>query len=173
MKKRILNIGCGKEYYGTDFVGLHPSRSGIIKCDIDKEELPYKKETFDKVYAKCVLEHLTNLGFALKEMSRVLKRNGILEIITDNASYLGFHLSIFGANLHMGGYVGYGKEDKHYALYTAEHLKNFCKKLGLKIVKVEYLNTEAKWYVQIIRALLRMLSPRLAYPRIKIVAYKK
>jgi ubiquinone/menaquinone biosynthesis C-methylase UbiE len=169
---RILNVGCGKDTYGTDFVDLYPSRPEVIKCNIDKEKLPYKDGTFDKVYAKCIFEHLTNPGFALGEMVRVLKKGGILEIITDNASYLGYHLSIFGAKLHMGGYKGFGKSDKHYALYTAEHLKNFIENFRLKLVRIEYQNTKGNLLVQIIRMLLMMLSRRIACPRIRVIAYK-
>lgn len=170
---RILNVGCGKDTYGTDFIDLYPSRPEVIKCNVDEEKLPYPKNTFDKVYAKCILEHLTNPGFVLAEMVRVLKTGGTLEIITDNASYLGYHLSIFGTKLHMGGYKGFGKEDKHYALYTIEHLKNLIEKFRLRLIKIEYQDAPSNLLVQIIRIILSIISSNIAYPRIRIIAIKK
>jgi uncharacterized protein YdhG (YjbR/CyaY superfamily) len=72
----------------------------------------------------------------------------------------------------MGGYKGFGKSDKHYALYTAEHLKNFIENFRLKLVRIEYQNTKGNLLVQIIRMLLMMVSRRIACPRIKVIAYK-
>jgi ubiquinone/menaquinone biosynthesis C-methylase UbiE len=169
---RILNVGCGNDTYGTDFVDLYPSRADVIKCDLNKEKLPFRNRKFDKVYSKCVLEHLINPGFALGEMVRVLKKGGILELVTDNASYIGYHLSIFGSNLHIGGYKGFGRKDKHYALYTAEHLKNFLENFRLKIIKIEYIDSDCKLLVKLIRIFLSLLSKRIAYPRIRVLACK-
>jgi ubiquinone/menaquinone biosynthesis C-methylase UbiE len=74
--KRVLNVGCGDDTFGTDFVDLYPIRGNVIMCDVTKEKLPYEDNTFDVVYSKNLLEHLSNLWFALKEMKRVLKKNG-------------------------------------------------------------------------------------------------
>lgn len=57
-KKRILNIGCGNDTYGTDFVDLYPQRKEVKKCMIDSEKLPYSKNTFDEVRMYFVFEHL-------------------------------------------------------------------------------------------------------------------
>ncbi len=48
-KVRILNLGCGKDTYGTDFVDIYLSRKEVIRCNIDKESLPYGDGTFDEV----------------------------------------------------------------------------------------------------------------------------
>ena len=39
VKRRVLNVGCGKDTYGTDFVDKYPSRKDVIKYDIDQEGL--------------------------------------------------------------------------------------------------------------------------------------
>jgi hypothetical protein len=54
---RILNVGAGKDTYGTDFVDVKPSRTEVLRCDLDEESLPYESDIFDKVYCKNVLEH--------------------------------------------------------------------------------------------------------------------
>ena len=51
----------------------------------DMSQLPYKKETFDRVFSICVLEHLhddVQLG-AVKEMARTLKHGGVLGLTFD------------------------------------------------------------------------------------------
>jgi ubiquinone/menaquinone biosynthesis C-methylase UbiE len=136
VKPRILNIGCGSETYGTDFVDKYPPRAGVKKCDVDVQRLPYPDNTFEKVYCNSLFEHLTNPRFFLKEAKRVLKKDGTIEIITDNANYWVWALS---NKAHSGSYVRHGSEDTHYALFTEKHLRNWCELAGLKVLKVEYL----------------------------------
>lgn len=50
----------------------------ILKAS--SEELPFDDNTFDVVFSSHVLEHIIDKDKALKEMSRVLKSNGILII---------------------------------------------------------------------------------------------
>ena len=69
--KKILNVGCGSQKYGTDFIDIYPSRKEVIKCDVAKEKFPYKEETFDEVYSKNLFEHIANLPHLLNEMKRV------------------------------------------------------------------------------------------------------
>lgn len=88
-RKRILNVGCGRETYGTHFVDLYPTRPEVKEVNIDNEKPPFPANYFNdnEVYSKNLLEHLTNPGFVLKEIVRVLKKGGKLILITDNASY--------------------------------------------------------------------------------------
>jgi len=90
------------------------------------------------VIAIGLFEHLTNPLNFLKESYRVLKRNGKLIIITDNAGFWG----VFGVT-HHGGYEKRRKkdgflEDKHYSLFTPNHLINWLEHVGFREIKVEY-----------------------------------
>lgn len=171
---KILNVGCGDETYGTDFVDLYPSRPEVIKCDIDKEKLPYKENTFDIVYTKNLLEHLGNPLNALKEMKRVLKKGGKIILITDCAGYWSFHA--FYSKFHYADLkeAGHGEEDKHYALFTSFHLKNFFDNVGLKILSIESWNQEAGWFEKPINFFLRLtwLFRRMSYQKLKIEGKK-
>ncbi|MCD6402747.1 MAG: methyltransferase domain-containing protein [Candidatus Aenigmarchaeota archaeon] len=99
---------------------------------------PFPSNSFDEVYSRFLFEHLTNPLHFLKECYRVLKKGGRIVIITDNAGFFGWLTSV-----HQGGYEDVSKkkgadEDKHYALFTPSHLKNWLEKVGFKNVKVEY-----------------------------------
>ena len=79
MKK--LNIGCGKDY-----------RKGYINLDIDKnvksdvthnlEKFPYpfKDDSLDEIFMKHVLEHLNDTVKTMKELKRIIKKEGIIKI---------------------------------------------------------------------------------------------
>jgi len=85
--KRILNLGCGKDTYGTDRIDMFKTPATTKVCDFNKK-LPYKDETFDEVYCKSVIEHVKNLDLFEREIYRVLKLGGHLYIRTDFAGYL-------------------------------------------------------------------------------------
>ena len=173
MKKRILNVGCGEDTYGTHFIDLYPTRENVIKCDVNKDRFPFKNNYFDEIIAIALFEHLTNPLNFLRECYRTLKPNGKLIIITDNAGFYG----IFGKG-HHGGYeiIRSAKgftEDRHYALFTPNHLRNWLRCVGFKKVNVDYFINEKnlpKRRIPFIK-LLAILSKRFS-PHIKAEAIK-
>lgn len=172
---RILNVGCGQQIYGTDFIDLYPQRPEVVKCDFQVEAFPFEDNLFDEVYADNIFEHLLDPHRVLKEMARVLKPGGRLVVITDNASFWAYHL---GARTHYGGYEERQKndQDRHYALYTSWHLYNHLKALNLKEIKTEYMLIPSKHsnrlLVKMFSYLLSLFLPNIAYPQIKVTAIK-
>ena len=86
-----INIGCGRDYregwWNTDI-------SAEVKCeqrmDIGKDAIEVPDESAELVYISGVLEQIGpnhELLHAFNEMWRVLKPNGILEIVVPNAKY--------------------------------------------------------------------------------------
>lgn len=90
-KGKILDIGCGsfprflfstrfKEKFGidpnitkTNFKGIE-----IKKNDIERNKLPFEKESFEVVTMLAVFEHINKekLDFVLSEIKRILKKDG-------------------------------------------------------------------------------------------------
>lgn len=185
MNKKILNVGCGNETYGTHFIDLYPSRAEVKKVFVGKEKFPYKNNFFDEVYSNCILEHLPNLGNFISECNRVLKKNGKLIIITDNAACYKFHLRFFpnSKGTHHGGYEikgrmggGTGKytEDKHYALFTSTHLKNLFEYYGIAVKSIEYLFGYERTLIHRFLDFFAFLTDKdIVHPQIKIVGVKK
>jgi ubiquinone/menaquinone biosynthesis C-methylase UbiE len=139
MPKRILNAGCWKSRYGTDFVDLQPQFPECLKCDLDRDKLPYKGNTFDEIYSWGVIGHLTNLGHFLNEAKRVLKPKGTLTVYVENAGLWGW----YGMAYH-GGYEmenkswGRSENDISFTLHTPYTLKNWLLRYGFKIKELRY-----------------------------------
>jgi hypothetical protein len=78
----------------------------------------------------------------------------------------------------------YNVGDKHYALYTEEHLRNHFQEAGLKITK-QYYGSIYSWeeapempkfrkiYKMTAQFLLRILGKRWGYPRVCIEGVKE
>ncbi len=95
-KEKILDIGCGSYPYflmNTNFkerFGVDPSINSAVKginlqkLDVSKQKLPFKDNFFNAVTMLAVFEHLDNkkIPFVLKEINRVLKKDGMLVMTT-------------------------------------------------------------------------------------------
>jgi len=180
--KLILNLGCGEQTYGDVRIDLYRGGANLL-ADVEKS-LPFKSDVFDEVYSRHVFEHLRNPSLVLSEMVRMLKPGGRLVLITDNAAYIPFHLhSKFGSGFHSwNGYHGVSPIDKHFSLYTPEHLKNHLLDQKLRIVTIKYVYSPdvaehpGGPYQKIARVLsLSRLLPILRpfiHPNILVVAFK-
>jgi SAM-dependent methyltransferase len=89
---RILDVGCGTGWFAaalkrysptktvvgvdTNLDGLAKSQGRLLPIRASAVRLPFRKETFDGVAAKAVLEHLVYAAGGVIEFHRVLKRGG-------------------------------------------------------------------------------------------------
>lgn len=84
---KVLDAGCGdKPYRGwfgsaSEYVGLdlYPGPSVDVVVSADKK-WPFEDGYFDALLSSQVLEHVEHLDLTLNEMSRVLKRGGLMII---------------------------------------------------------------------------------------------
>lgn len=85
----LLDVGCGmkpyrhlfpaEKYLGIDIEGGgHSSSQKTVDKFFDGEHIPYRENEFDIVISTQVFEHALNLNGLMKEISRVLKSDGIL-----------------------------------------------------------------------------------------------
>jgi len=173
--KRILNVGCGKDTYGTDFVDMYPSRENVVQHDIE-QGLPFADDTFDEVYSHCLFEHLKNPFGMVLEMKRVAKKGGKVRLITDNGSYWIFALN---NTAHTGAYEkDECPDDRHYCFFTKTHLAHHFRAAGLEVERVEFVeyfsSTRLKTALCVVVQTLLKLTPfrNMAYGRIEIVGVK-
>ena len=92
---KILDLGCNNckwaesmGYTKYDYIGIDINEKtlkiaksnghNVMKYNLERETVPFKKGVFDMVIAKDVLEHIYSFVDITKEINRVLKRNGKL-----------------------------------------------------------------------------------------------
>jgi len=143
--------------YSVTGLDLNPNRAKefiekynltVIKCDIENEKIPFEDNKFDFIIFNEIFEHLRiNPIFALKELNRVLKSNGIMMLTTPNLySIIKIiaYLSGRGFNdpytefekLYTLGHIGHIRE------YSTKEVKKFLENTGFKIIEIKYRKYE-------------------------------
>ena len=165
-----LNLCCGDKYL-EGYINADIARNVKTdeRFDADKE-MPFSNETFKEVLLNQGLEHLTNVGFALGEINRVLKPSGKLILQTDNACFIPYY---FGG-LHARPKTTWWSGDKHYFVFSKEHLENLLRKYGFKIESFNYVpHTYWRKRTYLYHLFFRFFGlDKLAYPRMYVVAVK-
>jgi len=144
----ILDLGCGKgqfcKYLNSKRVktyGIDPLKKEIllakkiqpkkIKFQIASgEKLPFINRKFDKVVSVCVLEHTNDDKKVLKEVNRVLKKNGTFVLSVDTLNNK--HISEKYKKYHFKEYhVNY--------LYNKEKIIKIMNDNKFKVISVKYM----------------------------------
>ena len=131
--KQILEIGCGDGkllslLQPVNLVcGIDVSETGVEKCrqkgipahrlDVSSESLPFATDQFDVVIVLETFEHLMNPYYAVLEIRRVLKEQGILICSVPNP-WTG----------HLYLYPG---------LFEFANFRHFLRQFGFRILRVE------------------------------------
>ncbi|EKD89880.1 MAG: methyltransferase [uncultured bacterium] len=150
---RLLDIGCGN---GNNSFVAAKTAEHVVAIDVSSNDikiasklaktgkitnitfavrdankkLPFSSKQFDKVLMFDVLEHLHKRELALGEARRVLKRNGLLLLVTDNpeTSWKKFQKS--------AGLFYYADADHKYE-YPRREITKLLKDNGFQITSVE------------------------------------
>jgi SAM-dependent methyltransferase len=109
----ILDVGCGWRKRGVQ---------------ASNENLPFKDDVFDKVITWNVFEHALNAFAFLKEMLRVVKPNGLIEIVTDNPMHYAWSVLKQGK----GGTEHLEFAADHYAIFYPENIRRMFRLLGIE-----------------------------------------
>jgi SAM-dependent methyltransferase len=79
--KKCLQIGVRKQKYGKHWTSVDLfDKSDYIDFNYDIHDLKFENEKFDVVVCKAVLEHVVNPQKAISELTRVLKKDGVIWI---------------------------------------------------------------------------------------------
>jgi ubiquinone/menaquinone biosynthesis C-methylase UbiE len=157
-----LDIGCGngsftsafgkelkltKEHmFGVDFANFSEQgdwNRGKNACNFIFKQLendksyPFEDNFFDIITMKMVLHHIDNVDFTFKEISRILKNNGILIIIEHDAftyaDYMlndiehAFYINVFNENSLIEDYPSVSKKNKsnHKSIESLDIVKYY------------------------------------------------
>jgi SAM-dependent methyltransferase len=144
-KTLLLDIGCWNgslSHFLNDikYVGIDINRKALKKAKLKKidvvlascDYLPFKEETFDVCSMIEVIEHLYFPAKTLKEIHRVLVKNGKILLATPN--FVNF---IDRINVLMGKHPIAGTEHQHIRFFTWKTLNTLLRQCGFEPEKRE------------------------------------
>lgn len=127
-------------------------------------KLPFTNKAFDKILIFDVIEHLKNREELIKEVKRVLRKNGKIFLLTDNpqTSWKNFQKS--------AGIFYYADSDHKYE-YPKEEIIKLLKDNGFKImsVKPDTYDTPLKPFIDLVGGLSLSLYSQLSNWRKRMV----
>ena len=150
-----VNLGCPFFCEGWLCVDLKPKEQNVVKSDVYEWLRKQPNCSIDEIYSKNLLEHLLNVGYFFQECNRVLKHEGKLTVITDNAEFLLFYLPFWinhtGIGAHANDSYAMSKshnESHHYQIFTKMHLRNILKATDFKMVHIKRVMLGARLKVE-------------------------
>ncbi|MEM2131444.1 MAG: class I SAM-dependent methyltransferase [Candidatus Woesearchaeota archaeon] len=136
--KRYVELGF--EVYGVD-VHLEEGIDLDIEIkfiDINKDNFPFQNNFFDVVVCTEVFEHLEDYHNSLKEISRIIKKNGLLIVSMPNVSSLLQRINfLFKAEFRK--FEMPPEKYGHINPIPLYILKNRIETFGFKIIKISYI----------------------------------
>lgn len=131
---RLLDVGCGNGFftfyfekicntYGIDYseglIQLNPARKVSV---MDANDLDFKDNSFDIVFANALLHHVENIDKVIQEMKRVSNKYVVIFDANRNNPLL-FLFSLIT------------REERKALKFSLTYLENKMKQNGLKIIK--------------------------------------
>lgn len=155
----VLDAGCGDGYYLKLLKNLYPNiklfgididhaalnvayknleteiKNGVSVGEGSITDIKFVNETFDRVFATEVLEHVPDDVLALREVRRVLKKGGFFIFTVPNYNFPFFWdpinyvlQNLFGTHIKKGFWAGIWNQ--HIRLYTLDSLSKIVATAG-------------------------------------------
>jgi len=169
-KKKILNLGSGTDWYGTHRLDFKKTEPAVThEYDLNgNNKIPFPNNYFDEIRFWRTLEHLADLGNIIRECYRVLKKGGKIDVITDNAAYLVFHVK--SEHNQYKFQAGYNRhpDDYHLHLFVPSHLDALFRRF--KNIKITYLHRNNKKGLK--KLFLNSIPFNMGYEELHLIAEK-
>ena len=141
----VTGVDLAPERFATSISQLNLS---VLKCNIEKEKLPFDDKSFNAIIFNELFEHLRiNPNSTMREVFRILKPNGILFLSSPNLKSLDGILNYLmkdqAYSCSGNIYDEYEKLDKlghmgHVREYTKTEVINYFERIGFVIDKIIY-----------------------------------
>ena len=80
---RVLDVGCGiNKRPGAIGIDRNPASRADVLCDLNNLPYPFKENSFDRVLAIHVIEHVDDVIASMEEFHRLVRAGGTVRIET-------------------------------------------------------------------------------------------
>lgn len=131
-KLKVLDVGCGvKKYPGSVGIDRNPYTNADVLVDLDRFPYPFRDNSFDRVRAVHVIEHVSDVIRTMEEFHRLLRAGGNVYIATphytDFSSFCDpthkWHLNSFSFRYFGANDGGFGYYSRSRFIERSVHVK--------------------------------------------------
>lgn len=96
-----------------------PSSDADIVCNVGKQGIPLKSNSVDEIFSFHFLEHVGNTLLVIEEIYRVLKPNGIVEIVVPHFSNIDSYIWMHKTYWNIRGFDVFDKNGSYHYCFNA------------------------------------------------------
>jgi len=122
---RILDVGCGvKKQPGTIGIDRNPSTHADVLCDLDRFPYPFADNSFDRLVAIHVIEHVADVMRSMEEFHRLVHAGGSVRIVTPHyTDFSSWCDPTHRSHLNSFSFRYFGEEHGGFGFYTAARFR--------------------------------------------------
>ena len=117
---RVLDVGCGiNKRPGAIGIDRNPSSRADVLCDLDHFPYPFADNSFDRILAIHVIEHVSDVMRAFEEFHRLARPGGTVRIETPHyTDYSSWCDPTHRSHLNSFSFKFFGEKHGGFGYYT-------------------------------------------------------
>lgn len=132
-KLRTLDVGCGiRKHPGAIGIDRNPASRADVICDLDHTPYPFADDSFDRLRAIHVIEHLCDVIRAVEEFHRLVRPGGRIRIETPHyTDFSSFCDPTHRSHLTSFSFRYFGPDHGGFGYYSPARLKELSVRVRL------------------------------------------
>jgi SAM-dependent methyltransferase len=124
-KLRILDVGCGiNKLAGAIGIDRNPASRADVLCDLDRIPYPFKANSFDRIHAAHVIEHVADVMGTMQEFHRLVRAGGTIYLSTPHyTDFSSFCDPTHRWHLNSFSFRYFGEDHGGFGYYTGVRLR--------------------------------------------------
>lgn len=130
---RILDVGCGiHKQPGAIGIDRNPASRADVLCDLDHFPYPFADNSFDRLLAIHVIEHLADVIGAMEEFHRLVRPHGTVRIETPHyTDFSSFCDPTHRSHLTSFSFRYFGEDHGGFGYYTKARFREISVRVKL------------------------------------------
>jgi SAM-dependent methyltransferase len=131
--ERTLDVGCGvNKYPGSIGIDRNPRSRADLLCDLDRYPYPFCDNSFDRLRAVHLIEHVADVIRTMEEFHRLVRPGGVIEIVTPHyTDFSSFCDPTHRWHLNSFSFRYFGEDNAGFGYYSPVRLREILVRVRL------------------------------------------
>ena len=132
-RPRILDVGCGiHKQPGAIGIDRNPAARADVLCDLDRFPYPFRDNSFDRLLAIHVIEHVADVMATMEEFHRLVRPGGTVRIETPHyTDFSSFCDPTHRSHLNSFSFRYFGENHGGFGYYTTAKFREISVQVKL------------------------------------------